>query len=185
LDTGLEGDIEKASLLLYLNKTCYNGLYRVNRKGEFNVPWGRYRNPTILDESNLRAVHRMVKGKETRILCCDYATAVEDAAAGDFIYFDPPYQPISTTANFTQYTVEGFTIKEQERLANAIAQLDSKGCYCMLSNSPKVRPLYEKHGYSIKAVNVLRSISCVGNKRGPVEELLVMNYTSYRARSVL
>jgi len=184
LNTGLEGDVEKASLLLYLNKTCYNGLYRVNRRGEFNVPWGRYKNPRILDEVNLRAVHAVMKRKEIRISCSDYSEAVGEAKAGDFIYLDPPYQPISATASFTGYTADSFTFKEQERLAHVIRQLDSRGCMFMLSNSPKVRDLYEGHGFCIKTVNAPRSISCVGNRRSPVEELLIMNYANYRALRV-
>ncbi|MEM2100328.1 MAG: DNA adenine methylase [Thermoproteota archaeon] len=174
LNTGLEGNIEKAALLIYLNKTCYNGLYRVNKKGEFNVPWGRYKNPNIYDEENLLAINRVLRLKDIVISCDDYQQVVKNAGKGDFIYLDPPYQPISPTANFTEYTSESFTIADQQRLAEVFRQLSSRGCMVMLSNSPKVYDLY--NGYTIVKVNATRAISCVGSRRGPVEELLIMSY---------
>ena len=176
LETGLEGDLEKAALLFYLNKTCYNGLYRVNQKGEFNVPWGRYKNPAIYIEKNLRAIQRALKQTGVRILCDDYYEATRSAVANDFIYFDPPYQPLSSTANFTSYTAQSFAWRDQERLAELYGELTARGCFLMLSNSPKVERLYARRGYKIERVRAIRAISCVGSKRGSVEELLVINY---------
>jgi len=185
LNSGLEGNVEKAALLFYLNRTCYNGLYRVNKKGEFNVPWGRYKNPKIYDEDNLRVISEILNRLDVRILCCDYYEAVKNAEENDFVYFDPPYQPISPTAYFTAYTPETFPPKEQERLANVFHELSSKHCLLMLSNSPKVRHLYEGRGYQIEIVKAPRAISSVGNKRGPIDELLVMNYRPGSAFSKL
>jgi DNA adenine methylase len=176
LETGLEGDVEKASLLLYLNKTCYNGLYRVNQKGGFNVPWGRYKNPRIYDERNLHAVQKALSLPGVQMSCVDYSSATADAQADDFVYFDPPYQPVSRTANFTSYTAQSFTLDDQVKLAKTFTDLHAKGCFVMLSNSPRVRKLYENPDFRIKRVKAVRVISCVGNDRGPVEELLVLNY---------
>lgn len=176
LVTGMEGDAEKAALLFYLNKTCYNGLYRVNQKGEFNVPWGRYKNPTIYDERNLRTVHALLKQPWITILCNDYSAATESAVANDFIYLDPPYQPVSHTASFTSYTRQSFQWGDQERLADTYHRLAARRCLLMLSNSPRVEKLYSNSGYRIERVRATRAISCVGSKRGPVEELLILNY---------
>ena len=176
LQTGLEGDVEKASLLLYLNKTCYNGLYRVNQKGGFNVPWGRYKNPRIYDEKNLRAVQRALDRPGVQISCEDYSDAIEDARTGDFIYFDPPYEPISRTASFTAYTAKRFARDDQVKLARKVLALHTRGCYVMLSNSPKVLNLYENRDFRINRIKAIRAISCVGKRRGPIEELLVTNY---------
>lgn len=176
LDNGLKGNVEKASLLIYLNKTCYNGLYRVNSKGEFNVPWGRYKSPRILDESNLRAVSSVLNKPGVRIMCDDYAKVAQYARKGDFVYFDPPYQPLSRTASFTSYTANNFELKDQIRLARLFQKLDSRGCLLMLSNSPRAESLYAGHGYRIERVKAARAINSVGGKRGPVDEILVMNY---------
>ena len=127
LETGVEGDIEKASLLFYLNKTCYNGLYRVNKSGSFNVPWGRYKNPSIFDEKNIRAVHGVLSRPGVDILCDNYRGATKNVQAKDFVYFDPPYQPVSSTANFTGYTAQSFGWKDQERLAETFRELDERG----------------------------------------------------------
>jgi DNA adenine methylase len=176
LKTGLEGDVDKAALLFYLNKTCYNGLYRVNQKGEFNVPWGRYRNPAIYDQKNIRAIHQFLKQPNITVLCADYRNATIDAGPNDFVYFDPPYQPVSSTANFTSYTAESFNWGDQEQLARAYHELANRGCLLMLSNSPKVEKLYSQYEYRIERVGATRAISCVGAKRGPVEELVILNY---------
>src|SRR5712692_713554 len=104
LSKGDEGNIEKASLFLYLNKTCFNGLYRVNKRGDFNVPWGDYTNPRIYDAQNLKAVSRVLSDRKVRIGCHDFSQIKEVARKGDFVYFDPPYQPLSSTANFAEYT---------------------------------------------------------------------------------
>jgi DNA adenine methylase len=183
LPTGLEGDPEKAALLFFLNKTCYNGLYRVNQKGAFNVPWGRYKNPRIHDENNLKVIHKVLRQAGICILCADYREATRTATKEDFIYFDPPYQPLSRTANFTSYTPQSFGPTDQASLAQLFSELDRRECHLMLSNSPRVARLYEaSHKYHIERVKAARPISCIGDKRGPVDELLVMNYYKRRSR---
>ncbi|MBO3755028.1 MAG: DNA adenine methylase [Candidatus Brockarchaeota archaeon] len=185
-----EPDIRKASLLIFLNKTCYNGLYRVNAKGEFNVPFGRYRNPQLFNEANLRAVHQALKDRDRiRLLCMDFQDAVKDAEKGDFIYFDPPYQPIGETANFTEYTAGGFGPDEQKRLAEVFGNMDERGCFLMLSNSSKrefLEPLYKPYfekGYVLE-VKAARAISSIGSKRGPVKEFVIMNYAPNRDQNL-
>jgi DNA adenine methylase len=176
LETGQEGNVEKAALLLYLNRTCFNGLYRVNSNGAFNVPWGDYTNPRILNERNLGDVSWVLNQSSVKILRRDYTVVLDEAKAKDFVYFDPPYLPISQTASFTSYTPDSFTLDDQKKLADLYNELAAKGCRLMLSNSPKVRDLYEGHGYEIVTVKAARAISSVGLKRGPIEELVVMNY---------
>jgi DNA adenine methylase len=178
LATGLECNVKKAALLFYLNKTCYNGLYRVNKSNEFNVPWGRYKRPRIYDEENLRSVNEVLNRPNIRVLCSDYREAVKRTAPRDFIYCDPPYQPLSSTASFTSYTPGSFGAADQVRLADVYRELDAKGCFVMLSNSPRVlsvsKGLYK--GFRIERLRATRAISSVGSKRGPVEEILVLNY---------
>lgn len=175
LKTGEEGDVEKAALLFYLNKTCYNGLYRVNSKGEFNVPWGGYKNPTLSDEENLRAVNSVLNDSHVKVRCSDFGI-VDEAREGDFVYFDPPYQPLSATASFAEYTSRSFAIADQERLAALYHRLSARGCHLMLSNSPKALHLYEGRSYKIEKVKAARAINCVGSKRGVIDELLVTNH---------
>lgn len=167
---------ERAARLIYLNKTCYNGLYRENSKGEFNVPFGRYRNPTICDEARLRAAARALQGVELRTT--DFAGAVADAGAGDFVYFDPPYVPLSQTSNFTSYERNVFGMEDHLRLAEVIAQLTGQGCNVMLSNSsaPLVRDLYHGRGYRLIPIQARRNINSKADRRGPVPELLILNY---------
>ncbi len=176
LKSGLEGNFEKAALLFYLNKTCYNGLYCVNRNGEFNVPWGRYKKPTIYDEKNLQSIRLILRQADIQIHCGDFVKSIQTAGAKDFVYFDPPYQPVSSTANFTSYTAQSFGWHDQERLAEVYRELDARGCLLMLSNSPKVERLYSKYRFRIERVKATRVISCLGSKRGPVDELLIMNF---------
>jgi DNA adenine methylase len=176
LKTGEERDVEKAALLLYLNKTCYNGLYRVNSKGGFNVPWGGYRNPRIYDEPNLRAISSILNDPSVKLTCADFAAAVKDARRDDFVYLDPPYQPLSRTASFAEYTPRSFDLEDQERVANVFHGLVSKGCFVMLSNSPLVERLFEGHGDKISRVKAKRAINNVGTGRGAIDELLVTNY---------
>lgn len=168
--------IKRAARFLYLNRTCYNGLYRVNRRGEFNVPFGRHHNPTICAADNLRAVSRALQG--VALLAGDFTRCLEAAAAGDFVYLDPPYDPLSSTANFTSYTSDDFGAADQRRLADLFRELDRRGCYVMLSNSstPFIREIYE--GYEQVEVQAIRAISSKGDARGPIPELLVMNYAS-------
>jgi len=166
---------ERAARLLYLNRTCYNGLFRVNRKGEFNVPLGRYRNPRILDEENLFGVSRALQGVEIR--CLDFEDAVFDCSAGDAVYFDPPYDPLSLTSNFTAYTTSGFGPDEQRRLARVFARLASRGVAVVASNSdtPFTRELYTRiePRPSVERVWAPRAINSKGEGRRPVAELLI------------
>jgi len=165
------GQAARAARLIYLNRTGYNGLYRVNRGGRFNVPFGRYKNPRILDRENLRAVSRALQGVQIRI--GDFEALVEKAEPGDFIYFDPPYVPISTTSNFTAYDRLPFGPAEQDRLARTLRRLRKRKVYALLSNSDVTltRGLYE--GLPFEAVKVNRRINSRADRRGPISELLV------------
>jgi DNA adenine methylase len=173
--------IRKIALLIFLNKTCFNGLFRVNSKGLFNVPFGRYENPTICDEENLLAVSRLLKS--TEIDCCDFRECLKHVDSNSFVYFDPPYRPISKTSNFTGYIKNGFNDKDQERLKHVFDQLADRGAKVMLSNSdPKnINPddnffdnLYRQ--YDIVRLNATRMINCDSSKRGLIKEVLIMNY---------
>ena len=167
------GEVERAARLIFLNHTCYNGLYRVNRRGWFNVPFGRYRNPTICDADNLRAVSQAWQG--VTLLVDDFGRCLEFAKANDLVYLDPPYHPLSETAHFTSYTSADFGVEEQRRLADLFRELDKRGCRVMLSNSHTdlVQELYA--GYEQVQVQAVRAISCRGDRRGAIPELLVMN----------
>ena len=173
-DYARRNEIERAARFLFLNRTCYNGLYRVNRRGEFNVPFGRYRNPNICPAGNLRAASSALQG--VRLLAGDFTRVLESAAQGDFVYLDPPYDPLSETASFTSYTVEGFRVEDQQRLADLFRELDRRGCRVMLSNSSTglIRELYA--GYRQVEVQAARVISSKADTRGAIPELLVMNY---------
>lgn len=166
--------ITRAGRLIYLNQTCYNGLWRVNSKGQFNVPMGRYRNPAIAQEERLRQAARALRG--TELLHTGFEEAVEEAKRGDFIYFDPPYLPISATANFTSYARDGFSLTDQQRLAALFADLDRRGCRIMLSNAshPLIRELYAP--YRIETIQARRMINRDANKRDLIDEILVLNY---------
>lgn len=168
--------VQRAARLIYMNKTCYNGLYRENQKGQFNVPFGRYKRPKICDEQRLHAASRALQGV---VLCdADFAEAIHDAREGDFVYLDPPYVPLNATSSFTSYSRYGFDDEDHCRLAQAFHELTERGCRAMLSNSsaPLVYELYEGQGYEIKEVQARRNINSKGHKRGPVIELLIMNY---------
>lgn len=168
--------VQRASRFLYLNKTAYNGLWRVNRKGRHNVPFGRYKNPRIIDEDNLRGVHRLLQ--RARIMLADFSVVLEVARPGMFVYLDPPYYPLSETSSFTSYTADSFSKNDQCRLAEVFRQLDRSGCLIMLSNSDNqlIRELYK--GYDIKAVMARRAINCRPQRRGPIAELVIRNYES-------
>ena len=167
------GDVERAARFIFLNRTCYNGLYRVNRRGQFNVPLGRYHNPTICDAGNLRAVHQALQA--VTLLEDDFTHCLALAEPGDFVYLDPPYHPLSETANFTSYTSRDFGLEDQRRLAKVFCELDRRGCQVMLSNSHTglIRELY--HDYDLVEVQAIRAISSKGSGRGAITELLVMN----------
>jgi DNA adenine methylase len=166
--------VERAARMIYLNKTCYNGLWRVNRRGHFNVPMGRYRSPNILDQPRLRAASEALQGVD--ISPSDFREVADRAGTGDFVYFDPPYVPLTPTANFTDYYAGGFGQAEQEALADTFRRLDERGCRVMLSNSDTdlVRELYA--GFEIIPVQARRAINSQAGKRGPVSEVVVLNY---------
>ncbi len=180
LATGLEGDVEKASLLIYLNRTCYNGLYRVNSKGEFNVPWGYYKNAQVCDEETLKAVRAWLKRTEIEIRCEDYKTALDSPRDGDFVYIDPPYQPLSLTSSFTDYTNQGFDLSDQKILGKCVSELDARGCFVMISNShvPQIKEIYRSVAEKgrLETVYASRAISSVGTGRGKIPEYLITNY---------
>lgn len=166
--------VERAARILYLNKTCYNGLYRVNGKGEFNVPFGGYKNPTICNLKNLRFVSKILK--KVKLLCDDFEMCLNFGKDGDFIYLDPPYQPLSKTSAFTSYTFNSFSEKDQKRLSKVFIELDRKGCKVMLSNSdtPLIKKLYKN--YRIETVYAKRAINSKSSGRGKIPELIVLNF---------
>jgi DNA adenine methylase len=165
--------VEKAARFIFLNRTCYNGLYRVNRRGQLNVPFGRHRNPTVCDADNLRAVHRALQG--VRLLAGDFDCCLEVAARGDLVYLDPPYHPLSDTANFTSYTRADFTTDDQRRLAEVFCELDRRHCRVLLSNSNTglIREMYRE--YVQVEIMAPRAINRNADQRGAIPELLVMN----------
>ena len=174
LDTNDLTDIQRAARMIYLNKTCFNGLYRVNKKGKFNVPMGRYKNPSVFDEENLLAVSAELKRADIR--CESFRRVIDDAKPGDFIYFDPPYYPLSKTSNFTSYTTDVFADFEHRLLADVVRQLDRKGCMVMVSNSSAqfVWKLYEN--FKRERVKATRLINSKAQKRGKINELVILNY---------
>ncbi|OZH55940.1 hypothetical protein AFK68_01375, partial [Hydrocoleum sp. CS-953] len=155
------------------------GLFRVNSQGQFNVPFGRYKKPNILDEAVLTAVSKYLNKPQVKILNVDFAKAVKDAKKGDFIYFDPPYDPVSDTASFTGYDVNGFNRDEQKRLKQVFDKLTAKGCRVILSNSRTdfIMDLYQDYQDKIKTVRAARSINSKALKRGKVDEILVLNFS--------
>lgn len=177
-DNNSKNQIDKVSRLIFLNKTCFNGLYRVNSKGKFNVPIGRYVNPNIVNKENLQAVSQVLQSKEISIKCEDFTTALRRAQEEDFVYLDPPYQPVSSTANFTSYTNDNFGYKDQERLFMEFKKLDSKGCKIMLSNSKsqEVIELFSEYSKNIIEINTNRFINSNSKKRTGHTEILIKNY---------
>lgn len=174
-------DIDIATLFIFLNKTCFNGLYRVNKKGEFNVPMGKYKKPLICDKENLKQVSN--KLKNVKIICGDYKKSIKFIDSDTFVYFDPPYRPINITSSFTAYTKDSFTDDEQIELAKYIDKLTKKGAKIMLSNSdPKnvnkndvfFDELYNK--YNIFRVKAKRTINSNASSRGEIYELVIINY---------
>lgn len=178
-DTRELSPAERAARLIFLNKTCFNGLYRVNSRGQFNVPFGRYLNPRICDADNLHAVSTTLQGVE--LILSPFEKVLKRARKGDFVYLDPPYQPVSATANFTGYTAGAFGLDDQEKLAGVFRELSRRGCLVMLSNSesPSIRQLYA--GFRIEQVHASRAINCRADRRGRVTELLVLNYDQREA----
>jgi DNA adenine methylase len=162
---------ERAAAFIYLNKTCFNGLWRVNRSGAFNVPIGRYTDPPICVPETLRAAQQVLSRAEIRR--AEYRAATADARAGDFVYFDPPYDPLTPTANFTSYTSNVFGPEQQQELADTARALVARGCRVMLSNSdtPFIRSLYK--GMRIDRVKCSRAINSNAAKRGDVDEVII------------
>lgn len=169
-------DIERASRLIYLNKTCYNGLYRVNQAGEFNTPFGRYKNPNIVNQITIEAVSNYLNQNQVSIVHGDFEDSLRNIRKGAFVYFDPPYDPISKSSNFTGYVQGGFDGFEQERLKALCDKLHDRGVKFMLSNSstPLIKSLYKD--YQINTVKANRTINAVASSRGAVDEVLVRNY---------
>lgn len=167
-------NIERASRFIYLNRTCFNGLYRVNSKGEFNVPFGQYRNPRLYERQNLLDCSSVLK--TTEIQHADFANILNYVKSGDFVYFDPPYLPLNVTSSFTSYTKEGFDIDMQKRLKEVCDELNDRQVMFMLSNSDTdfINNLYAE--YSITKVYARRQINSVAAKRGKITEVLVKNY---------
>ena len=173
-----KSQIEKVSRLLFLNKTCFNGLYRVNSKGKFNVPLGRYTNPNIVNRENLTTVSKFLQSDKIKISCRDFESILNDAKKGDFVYFDPPYQPVSDTANFTSYTHRDFTEDDLQRLADLANQLNSKGSHVLLSNSNTkiVKKIFSSKKWKVKEIAVNRAINSNSQKRTGHKEVLIKNY---------
>jgi DNA adenine methylase len=167
-------ETQQAARFIYLNKTCYNGLYRVNSRNQFNVPMGRYVRPTIVDPANIQSVAKSLAGVHLGHKAFPHVKRV--ARSGDFVYFDPPYDPVSASASFTAYTTHSFTSDDQAELARTYEELDQRGCLLMLSNSdtPLIRKLYSK--FRIHRVPARRSINTRADKRGSVWEVVVTNY---------
>lgn len=167
-------DYKRAARTIYLNKACFNGLYRVNSKNEFNVPFGKKAKVNTYEGQNLGVVHCILNFNDIKLLSTDFEEAVKTAKKGDFIYFDPPYD--SDTSTFNSYTEEGFGKKEQERLAKLYKKLSDRGCYVMLSNhnTKLVRELYKD--FNIHVIKAKRNINANGKKRGKVEEVIITNY---------
>jgi DNA adenine methylase len=168
--------VNKAARLIYLNKTCFNGLYRVNSKGQFNVPMGDYENPCIFDKNTLYQASQLLQGVHLRVMT--FEKVLDFAQKGDFIYLDPPYIPLSKTSSFTQYSKGSFSGKEQKHLSEVFRILDLRGCFVMLSNSDHAltRELYRDYEKNIVIVSAKRMINSVGSKRGVINEVVVTNY---------
>ena len=168
--------IERASRIIYLNKTCYNGLFRVNASGEFNSPFGHYKNPNIVNAPVLRAVSKYLTANNIQLLHIDFEEVLQRVPRGGFVYLDPPYDPVSDTASFTGYNRGGFGREEQERLKRCCDELAARGVRFLLSNSATsfIKELYT--GYTVEIVHAKRAINSDASKRGAVEEVLIRNY---------
>ena len=168
--------VERAARILYMLRVDFNGLYRVKSKNPFNVPYGRYKNPKIVDVDLLYQISEYLNENDVEILQTDFAEAVKDAETGDFVYFDPPYIPLNETSSFTSYTHEGFSYEEQVRLRDTFKELTERGVYAMLSNSssPLVEELYKD--FNIYFVEAQRTNGAKSSSRGKISEIIVTNY---------
>ena len=169
-------NVERAARIMYMLRVNFNGLYRVNSKNQFNVPYGRYKNPQIVDSDLIVSISQYLNENTIHILNGDFEEAVKDVEAGDFVYFDPPYIPLSETSSFTSYTHEGFSYEDQVRLRDTFKKLDEKGAYVMLSNSssPLVGELYKD--FNIHKVSATRANGAKSSSRGKIDEIIVTNY---------
>lgn len=168
--------IQRASRIIYLNKTCYNGLYRVNNAGEFNSPFGRYKNPNIVNEPVIKAVSKYLNSPQIQISNGDYELVLRDIPTNSFVYLDPPYRPISESSNFTGYVQGGWNDGDQLRLRDVCNRLNDNGIKFLLSNSASgfIRDIYS--GYNIHVVQANRAVNSNSSKRGQVDEFLICNY---------
>ena len=173
-DTKELSPLQRAARFIYLNKTCFNGLYRVNSKNQFNVPMGSYKNPSIFDQQELKEISELLQ--KANIEAKQFHEITNEVKKGDFVYLDPPYYPLKKGQSFTTYTKDNFLEKEQEHLARVFQELDKKGCKVMLSNSDSdfIKELYK--GYQINVVKASRMINCNGEGRGKINELVITNY---------
>lgn len=173
-------DVVRAARMLYLNKTCFNGLWRVNSQGYFNVPMGHYKNPDIYNPERIERASKALQG--VTISCQGFESVLEYAQPEDFIYFDPPYVPLNSTSNFTEYSADSFTEQDQVRLASVYRELAQMGCRVMLSNSDThlVKELYQD--FHIRKVDARRAINSKPGRRGAIKEVLITNYPKPRRR---
>lgn len=172
-------DVEKAGRVIYLNKTCFNGLFRVNRAGFFNTPYGKYKNPSIVDEVTIKAVSNYFNSANIKFLTGDYKEALKRLRRGAFVYFDPPYMPISASSSFTGYTEHGFDYEKQVELRDECLKLHNRGVRFLQSNSysPEILELYsDQKVFNIEIVQAKRSINSQADKRGEISEVLIYNY---------
>lgn len=166
----------RASRILFLNKTCFNGLYRVNKSGHFNVPFGNYKNPNIINEEGILSLHNYFENNEVILLNTDFKVALDTASKGDFVYLDPPYDPVNKTSAFTSYSNDGFTKDDQINLYKTFCELHDRGCKLLLSNSATEFILDLYKDFKIELVDASRNINSKGEGRGKVKEVLVKNY---------
>lgn len=169
-------DVQRASRIIYLNKTCFNGLYRVNNAGEFNAPFGRYKNPNIVNEPTLKAVNKFLNNNNIEIYNKDYSDIIDQVDSNSFVYLDPPYHPISANSNFTGYIQGGWDMFDQIRLREACDKLNEKGTKFLLSNSSAQLILDQYEKYKITTVKAIRAINSNGADRGEIDEVLIKNY---------
>ena len=170
--------VNRAARLIYLNKTCFNGLYRVNSKGQFNVPFGGYYNPSVFNKSTLFQASRLLQDVHLQVMT--FEKVLDFTGKEDFVYFDPPYIPLSKTSSFTRYSKSDFSMNEQKQLSEVFRTLDSRGCFVMLCNSDHAltRELYRDYENNFVIVRAKRMINSVGSKRGAINELVVTNYST-------
>jgi DNA adenine methylase len=168
--------VERASRIIYLNKTCYNGLFRVNSQGQFNVPFGSYKSPNIINETTLKAVSNYLQKSKIIFHSCDFESLEKNIKNNSFVYLDPPYHPLSDSSSFTGYSLNGFNAHDQERLKQLYDTLSKKSCKILLSNSDCkfIRSLYKD--YEIIKVEASRAINSNGSMRGKISEVLIKNY---------